>query len=764
MSLAPNTRLGPYQILDSLGSGGMGEVYRARDARLGRDVAIKVLPASVAADPERVRRFEVEARAASALNHPNILTIHDIGTENGVTYLVTELLRGRSLRDLITGPLAPATVSSIATQAARGLAAAHHAGIVHRDLKPENLFVTHDGVCKILDFGLARIDVAAAPGSGSGVATAATLAGTVLGTAGYMAPEQVRGHATDARSDIFSLGVVIQEMLTGRSPFLRESVVESLNAILKEEPAVPTRSTPLGSIASRCLEKDPVRRFQSAGDLAFALEHAGSGFAGASVPPRRRWSRWMIALPVLGIAGVVLVLALRAHEHGPPQVAATPVRSLVVVPFASLSRESSDEYFSAGMTDALTTELSHIGALRVIASHSAARLQDSTRSTADIAKELGVEAIVSGSVLRAGDQVRISARLSEAATDRVLWAESYDRPVSNVLALQSEVTRAIARAIALELSPAEEARLARPASVDPRAVDEYLKGRYLWSRRTEPSVREALEHFRASAQVAPDFALAYAGIADAYLILAAYNYEQPLTVAPLALEALTRAMELDSTAGEPHATRGDFAFHVERNYELAMRHADRAVTLSPGYAAAHIWRGEVLSVLGRTGEAIEEMQRAISLDPMTPFPRFFLGTLREISGDPAQAERDYRAAHALMPGYPAGGLVRLLLRNQRSEEALAVARETVAVDPAPGNVAVLGVAQAFSGDRDGAQTTLDRLRAMASERWVSPLDIASVEASLGHSEEALRQLRAAIDSRDFRGPMLGIIRDIEFDA
>ncbi len=744
----------------------MGEVYRARDTRLGREVAIKVMPAAVASDPDRVRRFELEARAASTLNHPNILTVHDVGVEDGVAYLVTELLRGESLRDLITrGPLSADRARTIAMQVSRGLAAAHHAGIVHRDLKPENLFVTPDGVCKILDFGLARVERPELSAAGTASPTAvATTAGTLLGTVGYMAPEQVRGQAADARSDIFSLGVVMHEMLSGQSPFLRESVVESLNAILKEEPSAPVPSPLLASMIGRCLEKDPARRFQSASDLAFALEHVSdAGGAAVVTSPRRKWRRWWIAVPVA--IALAALLWMRMGGEQPAQVAATPVRSLVVVPFTSLSHESSDEYFSAGMTDALTTELSRIAALKVIASHSASRFQDSTRSRADIAKELGVEALVTGSVLRDGDRVRISAQLAEAATDRVLWAENYERSVSDVLALQGEVTRAIANAIALELSPAEEARLGASAPVDPRALDEYLKGRYLWSQRTEPSVRAALEHFQKSAAIAPDFALAHTGIADAYLILAAYNYEEPLRVTPLALEALTRAMELDSTAGEPHATRGDFAFHVERNYALALREADRAVELSPGYATAHIWRGEALAVVGRLDEAIGEMQRAIALDPLTPFPRFFLARAREMKGDSAGAERDYQTACRLMPGYSgAAWYARMLLRMGRADDALRVAGETAGSEANVANIATLGVVQALTGRREEALASAARMRTLAEERWTSPLDFAAMEAALGNREAALRHLRAAIEARDFRAPMLAVHLEIEFDA
>lgn len=740
----------------------MGEVYRARDTRLDREVAIKVLPAEVAGDADRVRRFQQEARAASALNHPNILTIHDVGTENGVAYLVTELLRGETVRDALTrGSITRERAVSIAVQAAHGLAAAHRAGIVHRDLKPENLFITQDGNCKILDFGLARLERPELAG-GTGTATPTlgdTLAGTVMGTAGYMAPEQVRGQRADARSDLFSFGIVMYEMLTGASPFRRDTVVESLNAILKDEPPVIDTPTPLAPIIRRCLEKDPARRFQSASDLAFAIENSSS----ASLPPASAATRKPHTRALALIVVAVLVVAVgafllpRPRGNHPAPVDASPIRSLAVVPFTSLSHESSDEYFSAGMTDALTTELSHIAALKVISSHSTARFRNTTQSPAEIAKALGVEALVSGSVLRDADRVRISAQLSDAATERVLWAENYERPVSDVLALQGEVTRSIAKAIALELSPAEQKRLSAAVTVDPRALDEYMQGRYLWSQRTEESVRGSLTHFQESARIAPDFALAYSGIADAYLILAAYNFAQPKQVTPLALEALTHAMELDSTLGEPYATRGDLAMHVERNYALSIRESDRAMKLSPGYASTHNWRAEILFVLGRTDEALVEIRRTIELDPLTPFPHFFLGLALEVKGDATQAEIAYRDAIAFDSTFPMAQLyVEMLTRQGRHDEALAAAQRFATANPGAHATLVLGVAQALGGHRHEAEDCLARAHKLAAGRYTSPFDFAQLYAALGQREDALRSFRAAMDAPEFRLPFVAV--------
>ncbi len=770
MGLSPNSRLGRYEIVAAIGAGGMGEVYRARDTKLQRDVAIKILPPDVAGDPERVRRFEQEAQAASALNHPNILTVHDIGVEGGTVYLVTELLNGQTLRDAISRrTITTDRAANAAIQIARGLAVAHRAGIVHRDLKPENVFITQDGTCKILDFGLARMDrPELATGSDTKTPTAGgTLAGTVMGTAGYMAPEQVRGLRADARSDLFSLGVVMHEMLSGESPFRRDSVVESLNAILKENPPALPQATPFDSVIRRCLEKDPAQRFQSASDLAFALENISDvspRSSGAEIPRSRRIERWLVA--GLAIAGIIAaaLLWVRSRENAPVSGGAARIRSLAVLPFETLSQQEADEYFSVGMTEALTAELSHVAALTVIGSRSAARFADTSQPRAAIAKELGVEGLVSGTVLRAGDRVRISAQLSEAATDRVLWAENYERPVSDVLALQGDVTRAIANAIALELSPAEEKRLSASASVDPRALDEYLKGRYLWNQRTEASVRGALDHFHKSAQIAPDFALAHCGIADSYLILGAYNYMQPRQSVPIALEALAQAIALDSTLAEAHATRGDLALHFMRDYALSLRELNRALELNPGYGTAYNWRSEVLLVLGRTDESLADMERAVTLDPATPFPQFFRGLAFEVKGDTAKAEQAFRDAYKLFPGFPSAVLyTRLLLRQGRDDEALAMVESMVATNPRPENVASLGVVQALTGRRAEALASLARLQTISAQQWVSPYDPASIHAALGNRDEALRYLRDAIDARDFRVPFLLISNGREFD-
>jgi serine/threonine protein kinase len=397
VTLDAGSRLGPYEIVSALGAGGMGEVYRAKDSRLGREVAIKVLPAAVAQDPERLRRFEQEARAASAIHHPNLLTVFDVGSHEGTAYLVTELLSGESLRDLMSrGPLTTKKACEIATQASKGLAAAHEKGIVHRDLKPENLFVTKDGITKILDFGLAKVEPPQP--SSANVADSSTLletsAGTVLGTVGYMSPEQLRGERADARSDLFSLAVVLHEMLAGARPFAGNTAPEVMSAILRDEPSpltVPDGGDGrLESIVRRCLEKRPEHRFQSARDLAFALETLAGAASPAAVPAagsrRPSSGRRRVAALLLGAAivtgGFLLYSAWRPKAT--ETTALTPIRALAVLPFANVSGDPAQEYFAEGFTDELTTTLADFSALKVIARTSAASYKGTDKRAARI--------------------------------------------------------------------------------------------------------------------------------------------------------------------------------------------------------------------------------------------------------------------------------------------------------------------------------------------------------------------------------------------
>jgi TolB-like protein/Tfp pilus assembly protein PilF len=478
---------------------------------------------------------------------------------------------------------------------------------------------------------------------------------------------------------------------------------------------------------------------------------------GSSLPSRSRSPSW--SPPRSGCCA--------ADPSRRPGEVASQVRSLAVLPFDDLAPAGGETYFSDGMTDALTTELARLPNLKVIARSSAAVYRRSPRPPREIARELGVEALVTGSVLRADERVRISAQLAAAGNDRVLWAESYERAARDVLALQGEVARAVAGAIALKLTPAEEKRLAARLPVDPRALDEYLRGRARWSLRTESETRAALAHFEAATRLDPDFALAHVGVADAYIILAAYHWMAPSTAAPLARAAAQRAIELDPTAGEPHASLGDLHHHYDRDYETALRAHERALELSPGYAIAWSWKAEPLLALGRNDEALAALQRAVELDPLAAFPRFFLGEALHVAGRQAEAEAAFRRAIELSPEYvpPRHQLVRLALERGETAAALAEARRLAERFPSPSVDVVLALCLVRSGRSAEAREILARMEAQDAAGEVSAFARASLAAALGDRERTLAALREGLENHDFRMPtLLFTSRELEFRA
>jgi non-specific serine/threonine protein kinase len=493
------TTLGHYRIVEKIGEGGMGEVYRARDERLDRDVAIKVLPEEVAEKPDRLARFEREAKAVAKLNHPNILDVYELGDHEGRPFMATELLEGETLRERLSGTsLGWRKATEIGAAIADGLGAAHEAGICHRDLKPDNIFITSDGRVKILDFGLARdVKAASADETHSPTVSRYTDPGAVMGTAGYMSPEQVRGEQADARSDIFALGSVLYETATGRRAFARDTAAETMTAILREEPEEPaaadTAVAPeLQRIITRCLEKNPEERFQSARDLAFALHSVSTD----QVVPRMKLTEgkttqmrkapWTVAVVSVVVLGAVAVMfGLGVFDGGAPAGERASIRSIAVLPLENLTGDPEQEYFVDGMTEALIADLAQIEALKVISRTSAMRYKNTDKPLPQIARELNVDGIVEGSVLRAGERVRITAQLIHASTDRNVWAKSYERGLEDILSLQKEVARAVATEIRVRVTEPEHDRLLEAGRLNPEAYENYLRGRWFWNRWTK---------------------------------------------------------------------------------------------------------------------------------------------------------------------------------------------------------------------------------------------------------------------------------------
>ena len=618
MALAPGSCLGKYEIVAPLGAGGMGEVYRAIDPHLRREVAIKVLSADVFADPSRRRRLEQEARAAGALNHPNLLTIYDLGTHDDAPFIVCELLTGQTLRGaLAVGALPPRTAAAYATQIAAGLEAAHDKGIVHRDLKPENIFITTDGRVKILDFGLAKFNEPVAADA-STETELRTEPGTVIGTLAYMAPEQVKALGADARSDIFAFGSILFEMLWGKPAFRKPSAGETMAAILTSDPVVhPPAEVPAGLVAivRHCLEKNPDQRFQTAHDLAFALssDFGSSGTMPLAAPriDQRRPPILVIATVAAGVIIVALLFSARSFWRREPKI-----DSIAVLPLGNLGG-GTDRYFADGLTEELTTRLAQIHALRVVPRTSTGRYVDTKKSLQEIGRELDVDGIVTGSVQRSGNTVRITAQLSDTANGRSLWADHFERSLGDVLALQDDLARTIAERIRIQMTPAEKQRLqdAR-APVNSQAHDAYLRGRSYLERTDPENLSRAVLFFKEAVQRDPKYPEAYAGLADAYADMGFFNILLPTEAYLSAKEAALTALRLDPNLAEAHVSLGQVETHYEWNWKEAEREYLRAIELNPNYDLAYNAYAQLLIAIGRADEAIAQSKHAFELSPL----------------------------------------------------------------------------------------------------------------------------------------------------
>jgi serine/threonine protein kinase/Tfp pilus assembly protein PilF len=731
VSLSAGTHLGPYEVLSPLGAGGMGEVYRARDSRLERDVAVKVLPEGLVADSAALARFEREAKAVAALSHPNILAIHDFGRESGTVYAVMELLEGETLRErLDAGPIPQRKAIDYALQVAQGLAAAHEKGIIHRDLKPENVFLTRDGLVKILDFGLAKVDSGAArEGRSTAPTTPGTRAGMILGTVGYMSPEQVRGAAADPRSDIFSLGAVLYEMLTGERAFRRESAVETMMAILRENPledSAARKALPpeIEETVTHCLEKNPEERFQSARDLAFALrvaEGRGSG-AGRSDAPTR------------------------------PATAPIPeasVNSIAVLPFRNLSADRENEYFSDGVTEEIINALTKIGALRVASRTSAFAFKGKEEDVRRIGAALGVRHVLEGSVRQAGRKIRIGAQLVNVADGYHLWSERYDREMEDVFEVQDEIARAIADALKVRLLPAEEAGISSRGTEDVEAYNDFLKGRYYFNRREAP---EAIAEFERALARDPGYTDAHTGLADSYCIYGFYGGIPTLEAFTKARAAAEKAFELSPDSAEVHVSLALVEHYYGWNLEKGERELRRAIRLAPGSAPPYSWLGLMLAFTGRTAEALEMTRRATEIEPYSANAQANVAWAYYGGRRFEEAVGEFRRALHIDPNapYPLWAIGMTYMQLGRHSEAIASLEKALEVTKRRQShyAALLGGAYAAAGQRDRALGLLEELTERSAREYVAPFHVAFLHIPLGNTDEALSCLEKACAERN----------------
>jgi eukaryotic-like serine/threonine-protein kinase len=768
MHLSPGTTLGHYRILTQLGSGGMGEVYRAHDERLGRDLALKVLRPDTMEDENARARLTREARTASSLNHPHIAHIYEIGEESGHLFIAMEMVEGAPLQELIQSKqLAPESVLPFAIQAASALAYAHGRGVIHRDLKSANVMVTPEQRIKILDFGLAK-RILAESDDNTRVDPSLTSSGFVVGTPNSLPPEVLLGGKADMRSDVWSFGVLLYEMATGRLPFAGATVGQLADAIVNTAPAPITARVPvaLRAIIERCLAKEPDARYADGAVVLAALEKLEQ----RTRPRKPLLHRIAISVTLLLVlaAGVAIGLGkIRVPglaDPGGGSSATARIRSLAVLPLANLSGDPKQDYFASGMTEELITDLASIRTLKVISRTSAMMYKDTKKSIKTIASELGVDGIIEGSVLRDGDRVRITAQLIEARQDRHLWAKSYDRDFRDVLSLQSEVARDIAREVQSQISPEESGRLAQHRRVDPEAYDLYLKGRYEWGKVTEEGAQKAIEYFEQAAKRDPTDARYPSGIADAYLIrVQLFGSIPPDQGMAKVKEYAGRALKLDDQSAEAHASMAAAVLFADWNWDEAERHLKRSIDLNPGYATSRLIYSVLLSAAGRVDEALAQDRIAEELDPMSLIIRW-------------NSSSTLYYAHRYQEGLAkAKETLRMFPTAMLAQGALVRACELVEDYPA-----ALDLMDRYLPESEGGKTVVARMRkgyaeggrlgywrAMLAEHSKHgdsermTLHLATIYARIGDREKALQYIERAL--REHQSDLIFIQAEPYFD-
>jgi serine/threonine protein kinase len=687
MAITPGTRVGPYEIHSTLGAGGMGEVYRARDTRLDREVALKVLPPGWAAEPHALERFHLEARVIASVNHPHICTVYDVGDHDGSPYLVMELLDGGTLDSRIGDaglPVEQVIVWGI--QLADALDAAHARGIVHRDLKPGNIMVTSRDMVKILDFGVAKL-VGTGTSSSVQTATALTRAGMTVGTVAYMAPEQVRGEILDHRADLFALGVVLYEMATGRRAFRGPTSGMIIDGILNRLPAPPQSVNPalpsaVAGIIEKLLEKDRELRYQRAADVRADLKRALREPGGVAAPPSG-------------------------------ELPSAAQQSVAVLPFRNLSTEADNAFFSDGISEDLIDALGRIPGLRVASRASAFRFRDSGDRLQDVGAALGVGAIVEGSVRRSGARLRVSAALVDAGTGFQRWSGKYDREMADVFEIQDEIVSSLVSALAPALLGVAKHVVRRPTD-NLEAYECYLKGRHYWHQRSPSTLRLAIQSFEQAIALDEDYALAYAGLADSWALYRPYGWLPIETCRPQAERAVQRAMALDADLAEVQFAQALHLLYFDPHWRRAAPHFARAIELNPRWSLARAFHGVFLGGMYRSDEARLEAAAAVELDPLSPFIHGAAGLTAFAVGDVAGTERAVRRALELQPDFlMSTWLLALALDHlDRPGEAEEAMTRAIATSRAPIFLAILAMILA----RQGRMPDCERIEAELEER------------------------------------------------
>jgi serine/threonine protein kinase len=722
MALAEGTRLGPYRILALIGAGGMGEVYRAADPRLGREVAIKVLRGAL--DAAALDRFRREARIIAALAHPNTLAVFDVGDENGMPFIVSELLVGGTLRTRLFGPMPIDEAIGIARQVAAALTAAHERGVIHRDLKPENVFVLPDGTVKLLDFGLARQARPVVSAEQATIAThlqteLATQAGMISGTVGYMAPEQARGEEGDPRTDVFALGVIVYEMVTGERPFTGATSIDVLAALLTAppKPVPPTVGVPpaLESVVRRAMAKDPADRFASAQEFAAAL-----------------------------------VAFKKSDSRLRPEPVSAPATSVAVMPFVDLSPRKDHQYFCDGIAEEILNGLARLPGLRVASASRSFRLRGSAVDALSAGSTLGVQSVLEGSVRAVGDRLRVSARLIDAADGRVRWSEQFDRTLADVFAVQDDIAHKVVSALTPKLSRTVPTRLVLPVTENADAYALYLKGRFHWNKRTARGLLDSIGCFEQARAIDPQFARAAAGLADAYAMLGIYGLRAPDEVMPQAKSAAFSALELNDALPEAHAALGLVRSVYEWDRAAAVAHFERMLVLDETYASGlQSYAVHALAPLGRHDEAIALLRRALALDPVSLAINGTIGFVLTLADRQTEAVAVLRRALDLEQHAMTHFFLGIAL-TQLGEHVSGIEHLRTAVsfsNRRRDTLGALGWGLASAGRVDEARAVRQELVDEAALRYSSPVATARIDVALGELDVAVDALERAADVR-----------------